>query len=277
MHVDDCQYHAATCPRKSRSVRALSAAQTIIMFYYKSNLKLQSKSAAAHPHTHAFTLSPTTSFPPLFRYLETMSAAADSGAGAGAGAGAAAAVALDEATTKLFAHVDANVDTYVERLAECVAFRGVSADPAQRGEVVRTVEWAADWIRRLGGTVELRDLGKQTLSDESTIPLPPAIFAQVGTDASKPTLFVYGHLDVQPAEPEGWNTDPWVLTNVDGALYGRGSTGAWGRESETRGAARASHHPSHHPSFVCRIGWVLATLHPGHRCNVFRLVLWPVA
>lgn len=152
--------------------------------------------------------------------------AAESGAGAGAGAGAAAAVALDEATTKLFAHVDANVDTYVERLAECVAFRGVSADPAQRGEVVRTVEWAADWIRRLGGTVELRDLGKQTLGDGTQIPLPPAIFASVGNDASKPTLFVYGHLDVQPAEPEGWNTDPWVLTNVDGALYGRGSTGA---------------------------------------------------
>ena len=36
---------------------------------------------------------------------------------------------------------------------------------------------------------------------------------------------VYGHLDVQPAAKEdGWDTDPWVLTEVSGKLYGRGST-----------------------------------------------------
>ena len=48
---------------------------------------------------------------------------------------------------------------------------------------------------------------------------------ELGTDASKKTLLVYGHLDVQPAAMEdGWNTDPWVLTEKDGKLYGRGST-----------------------------------------------------
>ena len=44
-------------------------------------------------------------------------------------------------------------------------------------------------------------------------------------DATKKTLLVYGHLDVQPAAKEdGWDTDPWVLTEKDGKLYGRGST-----------------------------------------------------
>ena len=36
---------------------------------------------------------------------------------------------------------------------------------------------------------------------------------------------MYGHLDVQPAAKEdGWDTDPWLLTEKDGKLYGRGST-----------------------------------------------------
>ena len=147
-------------------------------------------------------------------------------AGAGVGAGAGAGAELDEVTRKLFAHVDANIDTYVARLTEAVAIRGVSAVPELRPEVVRTVEWARTWLEKLGASVELRDLGTQTLPDGSTLPLPPCIFATLGNDASKPTLFLYGHLDVQPAEPEGWNTDPWVVTNIDGVLYGRGTTGA---------------------------------------------------
>ena len=44
-------------------------------------------------------------------------------------------------------------------------------------------------------------------------------------DPNKKTVCVYGHLDVQPAAKEdGWATDPFVLTERDGKLYGRGST-----------------------------------------------------
>lgn len=44
-------------------------------------------------------------------------------------------------------------------------------------------------------------------------------------DPAKKTVCIYGHLDVQPAlKEDGWNTDPFVLTEVDGKLYGRGST-----------------------------------------------------
>lgn len=38
-------------------------------------------------------------------------------------------------------------------------------------------------------------------------------------------VLIYGHLDVQPAAvADGWDTEPFVLTEKDGKLYGRGST-----------------------------------------------------
>ena len=65
----------------------------------------------------------------------------------------------------------------------------------------------------------------QTLDDNTKIPLPPIILASIGNDPNKPTICVYGHLDVQPAAvSDGWNTDPFVLTLKDDKLYGRGST-----------------------------------------------------
>lgn len=46
-----------------------------------------------------------------------------------------------------------------------------------------------------------------------------------GNDKSKKTLLVYGHLDVQPAAKEdGWNTEPFELSEKDGRMFGRGSS-----------------------------------------------------
>ncbi|KAF6302774.1 carnosine dipeptidase 1 [Rhinolophus ferrumequinum] len=58
-----------------------------------------------------------------------------------------------------------------------------------------------------------------------TLPIPPVILAELGNDPKKATVCFYGHLDVQPARQEdGWLTDPYTLTEVDGKLYGRGAT-----------------------------------------------------
>ena len=77
----------------------------------------------------------------------------------------------------------------------------------------------------LGADVEYVDLGSQTMDDGKVLALPPVLMGELGNDKSKKTLLVYGHLDVQPAALEdGWDTDPWVLTEKDGKLYGRGST-----------------------------------------------------
>uniref|UniRef100_A0A4W3HXE3 Cytosolic non-specific dipeptidase n=1 Tax=Callorhinchus milii TaxID=7868 RepID=A0A4W3HXE3_CALMI len=111
------------------------------------------------------------------------------------------------------------------RLAEWVAIQSVSTTPEKRAETTAMVKFVAKEVERLGGTVELADIGQQTLPDGSQIPLPPILLATLGNDPKKKTVCIYGHLDVQPAKIEdGWNTDPFTLVEKDGKLYGRGST-----------------------------------------------------
>lgn len=132
---------------------------------------------------------------------------------------------LSDRMRAFFAHVDAHEEEFVNRLRECVAIPGVSAEPARRPDVIRTMHWTKEWLDRLGAETRLVDIGTQPLPDGSSIPLPPVLLAQFGTNPDNNTVCVYGHLDVQPAAKEdGWDTEPFELTEVDGALFGRGST-----------------------------------------------------
>lgn len=58
-----------------------------------------------------------------------------------------------------------------------------------------------------------------------SIPLPPVLLGSLGNNPKKHTICLYGHLDVQPADiSDGWDSEPFVLIEKNGKLYGRGST-----------------------------------------------------
>ncbi|GMT15188.1 hypothetical protein PFISCL1PPCAC_6485 [Pristionchus fissidentatus] len=130
----------------------------------------------------------------------------------------------ESAYEKVYAAIDSAADSFVARLAEAVAIPSVSAEPKRRPDVKRMCEWAEKALQKLGATTEMIDPGLQK-TPTGDIPLPPIVFGTLGTNKNKKTVLVYGHLDVQPAEKsDGWNTEPFVLTEVDGKMFGRGST-----------------------------------------------------
>ncbi|MFM2360092.1 MAG: hypothetical protein RLY16_2085, partial [Bacteroidota bacterium] len=52
----------------------------------------------------------------------------------------------------------------------------------------------------------------------------PIVYGEKITDPSKPTVLVYGHYDVQPAEPlELWKSGPFDPVIIDGKIFARGS------------------------------------------------------
>ncbi|XP_054439872.1 beta-Ala-His dipeptidase [Pteronotus mesoamericanus] len=128
---------------------------------------------------------------------------------------------------KLFQYIDLHQDEFVQMLKEWVAVESDSVQPVPRlrRELLRMTALAAAALRRLGARVDLVDSGAQQLPDGQTLPEPPIILAELGAAPQKPTVCFYGHLDVQPAaRADGWLTDPYTLTEVDGKLYGRGAT-----------------------------------------------------
>lgn len=130
-----------------------------------------------------------------------------------------------ETLVKVFGVINQKQKEMVDLLKEAVAIKSVSGWPEARDEVVRMVNWMKEKLEKEGATCELKDVGEQTLPDGSKLKLPPVLLGQLGSDPKKKTVLLYGHLDVQPAfKEDGWDTEPFVLTEKDGKLYGRGAT-----------------------------------------------------
>lgn len=134
---------------------------------------------------------------------------------------------MTDFATSFFTHVDSSVSQYINELGEAVAIPSVSADlPTHLPDIIKMMDWTKAYIERLGGWVELMPNPKGT--DDNGHELPPILLAEFkATENSdtKKTVCCYAHLDVQPAAKEdGWDSDPFILTERDDKLYGRGST-----------------------------------------------------
>ena len=98
-------------------------------------------------------------------------------------------------------------------LKALVEIPSISADPAHQGDVRRVAEAARSLFERHGGRAEILETSGN-----------PLIHGWFGEDPSLPTITVYNHLDVQPANEPEWTADPFTFV-VEGDTYrGRGST-----------------------------------------------------
>ncbi len=111
-------------------------------------------------------------------------------------------------------YLSAHAAEFEADLCELLRIPSVSADPARRADVARAARWIEDRLRRLGLATEIiSDLGH------------PLVYAESPPVAGAPVVLVYGHYDVQPAEPlEPWISPPFEPARREGNIYARGAT-----------------------------------------------------
>ncbi len=110
----------------------------------------------------------------------------------------------------------ANASRFLDQLKDLLRIPSVSTDPDRKADMQRAAEWLADDLRRIGmPRVEIMPTAGH-----------PVVYAEwLGAGETAPTILVYGHYDVQPAEIEaGWTSDPFEPIERDGFVYARGSS-----------------------------------------------------
>lgn len=65
-------------------------------------------------------------------------------------------------------------------MREAVAIKSVSAWPDTRSDITTMVNWTAEKLKALGASIELADVGTQTLPDGKVLPLPKVILGKLG-------------------------------------------------------------------------------------------------
>ena len=111
--------------------------------------------------------------------------------------------------------VQAQLPGVLADLKELVAIESVSADPARTTEVERS----AEHIVQLLADLKCPDVRVIRAKDGA-----PAVLGRFPPPEGKPTVCLYAHHDVQPeGDPAGWRTPPFVATELEGRLYGRGT------------------------------------------------------
>jgi cysteinylglycine-S-conjugate dipeptidase len=103
-------------------------------------------------------------------------------------------------------------------LSELVAIPGVSEwgfPDHTRGRLVETYNALIPLFR---------DAGVERISSLELPGTAPILTAEIPAPAGAPTVLLYGHYDVVPAgDEEMWESPPFVATERDGAIYGRGA------------------------------------------------------
>jgi acetylornithine deacetylase/succinyl-diaminopimelate desuccinylase-like protein len=107
-----------------------------------------------------------------------------------------------------------NKDRFLNEMLELLRIPSVSAKSEHKDDMRK----CAELVKK-----RLLDAGADKAEVMETAG-HPVVYAEKIVDASKPTVLVYGHYDVQPAEPlELWHSGPFDPVIKDGKVYARGS------------------------------------------------------
>ena len=117
-------------------------------------------------------------------------------------------------------YIEKNKDKFLNELFEFIKIPSVSADIKFKQEVLKAASFLEENLIKIGAdNVQVF----QTLGY-------PIVYADKIIDPKLPTILVYGHYDVQPADPyELWDSDPFnpivkkTKIHPQGAIFARGA------------------------------------------------------
>jgi acetylornithine deacetylase/succinyl-diaminopimelate desuccinylase-like protein len=116
--------------------------------------------------------------------------------------------------TSALAYARSQSARFVAELAEFVRFPSVSAQPQHAADVRNCAAWLADHLRTIG----LDHVQVAATAGH------PVVYADWHHAAGRPTLLIYGHYDVQPADPVAeWTSPPFAPVVRGDDLFGRGA------------------------------------------------------
>ena len=112
-------------------------------------------------------------------------------------------------------YLEANQQRHIDELLEFLRIPSVSAKSEHREDTRRAAEWLVE---------RMLEAGMQTAESIPTDGHPIVIGEWRGAGPDAPTLLVYGHYDVQPAEPlDEWFSPPFDPQIRDDKVFARGS------------------------------------------------------
>ena len=117
-------------------------------------------------------------------------------------------------------YIDQNKNRFLDELIELLKIPSISADPAFAKDVLNCAEKVKSSLIEAGANnVEICET-----------PGYPIVYGEKIIDKNKPTVLVYGHYDVQPADPlELWDSGPFepviktTEIHPEGAIFARGA------------------------------------------------------
>lgn len=111
-------------------------------------------------------------------------------------------------------YISNNKDRFLSELFEWLKIPSVSADSRHKGDVRKAAEFLKARFSELG-------VDKVEICETKGHPI---VYAEKIIDPSKPTVLVYGHYDVQPADPLNlWDSPPFEPVIKNDKIYARGA------------------------------------------------------
>ena len=112
------------------------------------------------------------------------------------------------------AYIKENRERFLNELLDLLRIPSVSADKKFRDDVFRMAEELKDKLESAG-------VDKAEICETAGYPI---VYGEKIIDPSAPTVLVYGHYDVQPADPyELWDSPPFEPVIKDDKIYARGA------------------------------------------------------